>query len=1468
VAGASLTDQTKQIIQQLFSGIAARVDGDLALREQLEQAIEAEHARYAAARAERSQRYHSENDSLQAEFDGICGDAGFQYQAHYSAASEEYDEALRAIRSEFDRASDAARQEFDETRWMVTSYFDENAGSSPKIQFEQFEQNLENTGQHLDHALSDLSALEATTIELLQRRRMWTAPEMPLPNRPEGTTEVLLERFNTLTETAHGLAAQIRRRQLPRMFAGFLPILLFLILTAGLTAAGYAVVDPAWLKLRETPPLPEWLGMLGLAAMLIAGTVEGILFGVSRSSSETQWLSLAQTLADLRAVQQQWLRLMQRELKRRRKEFDDWFGHLVEERDSRLQKAQERFERLMSESTKSRNEGIEQAHSRYPALLESITSQRDERLQVAQGEYPGRLEKLKARYEWDMSRLEKEHSASLDTLNQQFEFNWQNMARTWLGTVDSVRTSSDRMLATVAPLSQAWPDLAFGNWAPAKKIPRGIRLGTFALRLQDIEYGLPEDDRLLPEQTEYLLPAMVPFPDQASLLIRAPGAPARQAAVNLLQVAMLRLLTTLPPGKVRFTILDPIGLGENFSAFMHLADYDELMVTSRIWTEASHIDQRLVDLTEHMETVFQTYLRNEFGTIEEYNEHAGEVAEPYRILVIAGFPANFSEQAGRRLTSILSSGPRCGVYTLMSVDPQLTMPPHFSLKDAEHHATCMTWRDGVFQFDDQELGWLPLETTIGPEPDEFSRIVKRVGDESKDARRVEVSFERVMPRELWTQDSRSGLDVPLGRAGATKLQHLRLGRGTSQHVLVAGKTGSGKSTLMHILVTNLALHYSPDEVEFFLIDFKKGVEFKTYATNRLPHARVIAIESDREFGLSVLERLDEILKERGDQFRECGAQDIAGYRAQRPQERAPRLLLLIDEFQEFFTEDDRISQQAALLLDRLVRQGRAFGIHVLLGSQTLGGAYSLARSTLGQVAVRIALQCSEADAHLILSEENSAARLLTRPGEAIYNDANGMLEGNHPFQIAWLEDNRRDECLGRIRDLTREQGLELPPPIVFEGNIPADAGNNQELARLLKHPATGLPRVVDAWLGEAVAIKPHTAIRFRRLAGSNLLIVGQNPTGARGILATVVLAAAAQIPPVMPAHAMMLAEPDEPNAGDEDDASTDHASRSGTSPDDATAGRPASEPADPRQPSGDAGTSDAIAALKSFSFASMKLPRPGEGGTDVSGGGTGGLSTGPHNPASVDAAHSCAQFCILDGELADAPDHEYWQDLADRLPHESRVAGPNDAARVIADLHAALRHRTGAAPEPPIFLVIDNVGRFRDLRKSDDDFSFSGDRGKAVSPARQFVDLLREGPSVGIHTLIWADTFNNASRWMSSQTMRELELRVAFQMSATDSSNLIDSPAAGRLGQNRALLYLEETGTLEKFRPYGLPESSLLDRIAPAVGLIPAVVVDDDDWDDNDSNDESDLEPHAAGPDSSPDHPTEVCDDLSSWTIL
>src|SRR5206468_9369102 len=114
-----------------------------------------------------------------------------------------------------------------------------------------------------------------------------------------------------------------------------------------------------------------------------------------------------------------------------------------------------------------------------------------------------------------------------------------------------------------------------------------------------------------------------------------------------------------------------------------LTDYDEALVGSRIWTEAVHIEQRLADLTAHMENVIQKYLRNQYQTIDEYNAQAGEVAEPFRVLVVANFPVNFSIEAARRLVSIATSGARCGVYTLVTVDTKQPLPHGFNLADLE-----------------------------------------------------------------------------------------------------------------------------------------------------------------------------------------------------------------------------------------------------------------------------------------------------------------------------------------------------------------------------------------------------------------------------------------------------------------------------------------------------------------------------------------------------------------------------------------------------------------------------------------------------------------------------------------------------------------------------------------------------------------------------------------------------------------
>jgi hypothetical protein len=123
------------------------------------------------------------------------------------------------------------------------------------------------------------------------------------------------------------------------------------------------------------------------------------------------------------------------------------------------------------------------------------------------------------------------------------------------------------------------------------------------------------------------------------------------------------------------------------------------------------------------------------------------------------------------------------------------------------------------------------------------------------------------------------------------------------------------------------------------------------------------------------------------------------------------------------------------------------------------------------------------------------------------------------------------------------------------------------------------------------------------------------------------------------------------------------------------------------------------------------------------------------------------------------------------------------------------------------------------LRKSEEDFSFSrGGEEAAPKPDKQLAEILSEGPGLGIHTVIWADAPVTLERTLDRAAMRQFDHRVLFQMSASDSSNLIDSPAANRLGGHRALLYSEEQGTVEKFRPYGVPEEAWLGEVKGALG--------------------------------------------------
>jgi DNA segregation ATPase FtsK/SpoIIIE, S-DNA-T family len=1156
---------------------------------------------------------------------------------------------------------------------------------------------------------------------LLSPNRKWPEPDLA-PDENQ-----LFERQQKLQEKIRGDLKRFRRSPLPLVFR-FLPIwlvmLVFLAGVAALVLAQYGVY---------TFPQPD----LGYATAALA-LVLVAYFGGTRGATplaKTIAGELAQARRALDAATEKAERRYQQDQEQIRNEFEtagrelnqEWRAAVkgaIDLRGARPVSIDEQAARILQKH--------EQHHRAALARLEP--------------EHKEILARLQAESEADAKRFSENQAAKLAKLEADFQSNWQKLEAEWNATIQPLYKKIQAANAAAEENFPDWHSDVWKDWTPPQEFKNAAKFARLEVDVVAFAEAMTKDQRLALPEAKFSGPMSLAFPLEGSILFETNKGGETEAVATINNI-IFRLLSATPPGKVSFTIFDPVGLGQNFAALMHLADYEEGYINSRIWTQTLQFEEKLAELNEHMEKVIQMYLRNEYATIADYNAQAGSIAEKYHFLVIASFPVNFSDTAARRLRNIAANGARCGVYTLIHWDQRNAPPNDFVPDEMRKNSVRLVRGDNQFYL----ANWREPGTRVVldpmPPPEFATLFLHEVGASSKGSARVEVPFEQVAPSDgkMWSEEITEEVRVPIGRSGATKFQYLEIGKGTRQHALIAGKTGSGKSTLFHIIITNLALWCSPEEVEFYLVDFKKGVEFKCYASRRLPHAKVVAIESDRAFGLSVLQRVDEELRRRGDLFRQLGVQDIAGYKkavsgtgvppvrsggephgqdARATAPPMPRCLLLIDEFQEFFTEEDRVSQGAAVLLDRIVRQGRAFGIHVLLGSQTLGGAYTLARATIGQMVIRIALQCNEADAFLIMDQDNPAPRLLSRPGEGIYNDAAGSIEGNSPFQAVWLPEEVRDGYLAKIRE--RADDKRFPGPFVFEGNAPADVRENLILRDALVGQAsrlsvesakagakekmeTGKMPILRSriWLGAPNSIKGPTEAVFQRQSGSNLLIVGQSEEREMTLLSAALVSLAAQMP------------------------------------------------------------------------------------------------------------KGNARFVVLDNTPPGFPERDFLERVIRAVPHEIVQAGNANLAETMTALAEELKKRAAdeSAPAPETFVLIHGLPNFKKLRQ-EDEFSFSSGDSGAPNPAAILQNLISDGPAHGIHVIATCDTYNNVIRFLGRKTLAEFEMRVLFQMSASDSASLVESPDASTLGLHRALYYNDREGYTEIFRPYARPGNEWVEEVA------------------------------------------------------
>ncbi len=618
---------------------------------------------------------------------------------------------------------------------------------------------------------------------LLSPNRQWPEPD----SSPDENQ--LLEELHRLPEAIRRELDKFKQFPLPRFFRFFPMWLLFIVLLLLFT------FSPVLLRqagLNSISRAGAGAALAGLFVIVLAIYLFGGRRAGPAAKTIARYLATAWRLHDL-CLEKAEARC-QREQERIQTEFENTTRRLNQQ-----------WKKIVREAVDTRGSRAQTADEKAARALQKNEQVGHAKLSQLERDRASHLARLKQETEAETGELTRVHEEKVAKLNDEQDTRWQALAGEWKNCIQPIHDAIRNDNAAAEKDFPEWkvarasgPSESHGqdarattwkNWALPEEFKNAAKFGRLEVDAGKLAEATLKDKRLaLPFPAKFSVPLVLTYPGQGSIVFETAktGGEEAMAAINNI---IFRLLSTHPPGKLSFTIFDPVGLGQNFAGLMHLADYEESHINSRIWTQTAQLEEKLAELNEHMEKVIQMYLRNEYETIAEYNAQAGSIAEKYHFLVIADFPVNFSETAAHRLINIATSGARCGVFTLIHWDRRHALPQGFVADELRKSSICLVRGESGFRLADNQPAGTRLTLDAPPPPEFVTDLLRRVGEGGRDSNRVEVPFDQVAPppAKIWTEDTSEEVIVPIGRSGATKLQRLEIGKGTRQHALIAGQ---------------------------------------------------------------------------------------------------------------------------------------------------------------------------------------------------------------------------------------------------------------------------------------------------------------------------------------------------------------------------------------------------------------------------------------------------------------------------------------------------------------------------------------------------------------------------------------------------------------------------------------------------------------------------------------------------------
>lgn len=583
------------------------------------------------------------------------------------------------------------------------------------------------------------------------------------------------------------------------------------------------------------------------------------------------------------------------------------------------------------------------------------------------------------------------------------------------------------------------------------------------------------------------LPLTLDFRQSANIMLSYSESKNGSAAPIINHIAW-SMLSSVPVTGLDVIVCDPDKKGGSIVPFLDFRKKSPDTFDDELYTSAEKICERLQKLNNRIDDLIQNKFGYTYQNIYDYNLHTPTRVEKICLLVVCDFPECFDSRAVDLLQNILKNGGKCGIYTVICHNRDVRYSSYDNIEDRieilKRYCSCIEMYDRKYQLMPFGLSVIIKEAPTAAQVETFVRTYVATVEKIKNKA---LSFADILDPELYARAQSSALSIPIGIGDGEKVISIVFGKGSSHHALIAGATGSGKSTLLHTMIVSSMLHYTPEQLNLYLMDFKSGTEFKVYETKRLPHIKLLALDAMQEFGESILMDLVDVLARRSEEFKRVGASKLGEY-LKLSQKPMPKILIIMDEFQILFNDasNRKVAYHCAELAKRIVTEGRSYGMHLVMATQStkIISNLTIESGTVEQMRIRIGMKCGAWDATYLFTDRNEekALEMMKGPiGTAVLNQEYTESD-NVGLRVAYCDDKAMDGYLTMISDRFADRPYALQ---TFEG-----ARTIELLETESGRKGGNSDETVSIEVGTLIKVAPPLNVVFDRRRKHNTLICG------------------------------------------------------------------------------------------------------------------------------------------------------------------------------------------------------------------------------------------------------------------------------------------------------------------------------------------------------------------------------------------